>query len=139
MLAIAEWGKRQSVAVRRALGFERDSMPHQTTLQRAFSHVLPADFAVALLHVFEPLVGGEIRARGSQGVALDGKAQRGRLRHAATPTHPVHAVSVFCHELGGVLVQLVVDVEQHEAELSVAPDVIKQLDWQGRVLTGDAL
>ena len=80
-----------------------------------------------------------MRARGSQGVALDGKAQRGRLRHTAPPTPPIHAVSAFCHDLGGVLSQLVVDAQQHQAELSVAPDLIEQLDWQGRVLTGDAL
>jgi hypothetical protein len=30
--------------------------------------------------VFDPLTPGEVRPRGSQGVALDGKAQRGRLR-----------------------------------------------------------
>jgi hypothetical protein len=48
-------------------------------------------------------------------------------------------VSAFCHDLGGVLAQLVVDAQQHEAELTVAPQVIGQIDWQGRVLTGDAL
>ena len=48
-------------------------------------------------------------------------------------------MSAFCHDLSGVLAQLVVDAQQHEAELTVAPDVIKQIDWQGRVLTGDAL
>jgi hypothetical protein len=62
-------------------------------------------------------------------VALDGKAQRGRLRHDATPTHPIHAVSAFCHDLSGVLAQLVVDAQQHEAELTVAPDAIEQIDW----------
>jgi len=37
------------------------------------------------------------------------------------------------------LAQLVVDAQQHEAELTVAPQIIAQLDWQGRVMTGDAL
>ena len=93
----------------------------------------------AVERVFDPYTAGEVRQRGSQGVALDGKAQRGRLRHGATPTHPIHAVSAFCHDLGGVLAQLVVDAKQHEAELTVAPQAIHQIDWQGRVLTGDAL
>src|SRR5581483_128060 len=65
--------------------------------------------------------------------------QRGRLRHGATPTHPIHAMTAFCHDLTGVLAQLVVDANQHEAELTVAPQVLRQIDWQGRVLTGDAL
>jgi predicted transposase YbfD/YdcC len=72
-------------------------------------------------------------------VALDGKAQRGRLRHGATPTHPIHAVSAFCHDLSGILAQLVVDAQQHEAELTLAPEAIRHVNWQGRVLTGDAL
>ena len=89
--------------------------------------------------MFDPGVPGEVRDRGSQGVALSGKAQRGRLRHGATPTHPIHAVSAFCHDLSGVLAQLIVDAQQHEAELTMAPDAIRQIDWQRRVLAGDAL
>ena len=48
-------------------------------------------------------------------------------------------MTAFCHDLAGVLAQLVVDARQHQAELTVAPDAIHQIDWQGRVLTGDAL
>ncbi len=139
VLAIAEWGARQSRAIRRALGFEHETMPHQTTLQRALARLNPTDVAQALRRAFDPLRPGEIRPRGSHGVALDGKAQRGRLRHAAAPVHPIHAVSAFCHDLGGVVAQLVVDAREHEAELTVAPQAIAQIDWQGRVLTGDAL
>ena len=139
VLAIAEWAARQPRHVRRALGFRRDTTPHQSTIQRLFARLDPAAVAAAVERVFDPRTPGQVRARGSQGVALDGKAQRGRLRHDASPTHPVHAVSAFCHDLGGVLAQLVVDAQQHEAELTVAPDAIRSLDWQGRVLTGDAL
>lgn len=139
VLAMAEWASRQTRQVRRALGFRRDTTPHQTTIQRLFGRLDPAAVAAAVQRVFDPPSPGELRPRGSQGVALDGKAQRGRLRHGATPTHPIHAVSAFCHDLGGVLAQLIVDAQQHEAELSVVPDLIGQIDWQGRVLTGDAL
>jgi len=138
-LAIAEWGARQSSAIQRALGFTRGTMPHQTTIQRLFGRLDPTQLAAALHRVFDPAAPGDVRERGSQGVAVDGKAQRGRLRHAAQPTHPTHAVTAFCHDLGGVLAQLVVDAQQREAELTVAPRLIAQLDWQGRVLTGDAL
>jgi predicted transposase YbfD/YdcC len=139
VLAMAEWAARQTRHVRRALGFRRVTTPHQTTIQRLLARLDPAAVAAAVERVFEPCVPLEVRPRGSQGVALDGKAQRGRLRHGATPTHPIHAVSAFCHDLGGVLAQLVVDAQQHEAELTVAPEAIGQIDWQGRVLTGDAL
>jgi predicted transposase YbfD/YdcC len=139
VLAMAEWAASQTRHVRRVLGFGRDTTPHQTTIQRLLARLDPAAVAAAVERVFDPLIPGEVRPRGSQGVALDGKAQRGRLRHGATPTHPIHAVSAFCHDLGGVLAQLVVDAQQHEAELTVAPEIIRRLDWQGRVLTGDAL
>jgi len=139
VLAMAEWAARQTRHVRRALGFRRDTTPHQTTIQRLLARLDPADVAAAVQRVFDPCAPGEVRDRGSQGVALSGKAQRGRLRHGATPTHPIHAVSAFCHDLSGVLAQLIVDAQQHEAELTMAPDAIRQIDWQGRVLTGDAL
>jgi predicted transposase YbfD/YdcC len=139
VLAIAEWAGRQTRHVRRALGFERHTTPHQTTIARLLARLDPAAVAAAVQQLFDPHTPGEVRARGSQGVALDGKAQRGRLRHSATPTHPIHAVTAFCHDLGGVLAQLIVDAQQHEAELSLAPEAIRQIDWQGRVLTGDAL
>lgn len=138
-LAIAEWGARQDKAVKQALGFTRGSTPHQTTIQRLFQRLNPSDLAAAVQRVFEPKRPGEVRERGSQGVALDGKAQRGRLRHAAVPTHPAHAVTAFCHDLGGALAQLVVDAQQQQGELTVAPQLIAQVEWQGRVLTGDAL
>lgn len=83
VLAIAEWGQNQSPALQQALGFERGTMPHQTTLQRLFEQVAPPAFAAVLAKVFDPRTPGEVRPRGSQGVALDGKAQRGRLRHGA--------------------------------------------------------
>lgn len=139
VLAIAEWATRQTCHVHRALGFRRDTTPHQTTIQRLLARLEPADVAAAVAHIFDPQTPGELRQRGAQGVALDGKAQRGRLRHGACATHPIHAVTAFCHDLGGVLAQLVVDAKQHEAELTVAPQAIRQIDWQGRVLTGDAL
>ena len=113
--------------------------PAGSGVQHVVDHNIFHAVAAAVERVFDLHTPGEVRPRGSQGVALDGKAQRGRLRHGVTPTHPIHAVSAFCHDLGGVLAQLVVDAQQHEAELTVAPQVIGQIDWQGRVLTADAL
>lgn len=139
LLAIAEWGAAQSRAITRALGFPTPRTPHGSTLQRLFRRLDPLALEAALHTYFDPQAPGELRARGSQGVALDGKAQRGRLRFEAHRSHPVHAVSAFCHELGIVLTQLGVDHAQHQAELTVVPQLVQHLDWQGRVLTGDAL
>src|SRR6266498_2599732 len=47
VLAMAEWAARQTRHVRRALGFRRDTTPHQTTVQRLFARLNPAAVAVA--------------------------------------------------------------------------------------------
>ena len=58
-----------------------------------------------------------------------------------TPQACVHALSAVCPIQGVVLAQTPITstAEKTEAELTVAPALIAQLDWHGRVLTGDAL
>ncbi|HEV2125844.1 MAG TPA: ISAs1 family transposase [Chloroflexota bacterium] len=139
LLAIAEWGAAQSQTLKHALGFTRGRTPHVTTLQRLFRRLDPHALAGALTVYVDPNLPGELRPRGSQGVALDGKAQRGRLAFTDHSPFPMHAVSACAHDVGIVLAQLVVDTHAREGELTLAPLAIAQLDWQGRVLTGDAL
>lgn len=139
LLAMAEWGADQTAEMKRALGFPTTHTPHVSTLHRLFRRLDPAALERALTDFFDPHVPGEVRTRGSQGVAIDGKAQRGRLPHAGGRAHPVHAVSAWCHDLGVVLAQIAVNSQQQEAELTVLPTLIGHLDWEGRVLTGDAL
>lgn len=121
-LAIAEWTTRQTRHVRRALGFHHDTMSHRITIQRLLGRLDPDVIAALFRGSSDPHVPGKVREHGSQGVALDGKDQRGRLRHGATSTHPIPAVSAVCHDLGGMLAQLVIDAQQHEAALTVAGD-----------------
>jgi hypothetical protein len=138
-LAIAEWGAAQTDAIKRALGFPKNRTPHYSTLQRLFRRLDPDTLATVLTAFFDPQTPGEVPARGRAGVAIDGKAQRGRLPHAATRTHPVHGVSLFSQTVGTVLAQVALDQQAHAGELTVASELIAQIDWEGRVLTGDAL
>lgn len=140
VLAVAEWGGDQAPDLLTALGFPTAKTPCQSTLQRLFAKLDGDALGRALTTAFAPLAvvpPGEL-----QGVAIDGKAQRGRLRfpHGGGP---VHALSAFCHDLGLVLGEEAIDApvgtEKGEAELTVAPTLIDRLDWHGRVLTGDAL
>jgi predicted transposase YbfD/YdcC len=48
-------------------------------------------------------------------------------------------VRALCHDVGVVLAQIAVQTPQQEAELTVAPALVQQLDGHGRVLTGAAL
>ncbi len=141
LLAIAQWGKRQSPAVLAALGFPVGVTPHQTTLQRLFRKLDPLPLTIALTACFAPVRSPESDPQGSVGIAFDGKAQRGRLACADRPEYPVHMLSAVVHDLGIVLAQLPLDHtgEKAEAELAAAPTLIARLDWTGCVLTGDAL
>jgi predicted transposase YbfD/YdcC len=141
ILAIAQWGKRQSPAVLAALGFPVGVTPHQTTLQRLFRTLDPLPLARVLTACFAPPRSQEDDPQGSVGIAFDGKAQRGRLACADQPEYPVHMLSAVLHDCGIVLAQMPLDHtgEKAEAELSAAPTLVARLDWTGCVLTGDAL
>ena len=138
VLAIAEWGMRQDPALLTTLGFPDGRTPGQSTLHRLFRR-LDADALAATLTTF--IAPAAVPTPSSlQGVAIDGKTQRGRL---AFPTMgcPIHALSAVCHTSGLILAQEPITAagEKAEAELSVAPTLLKRLDWHDRVLTGDAL
>lgn len=138
VLAIAEWGASQNGSLLQRLGLAK--APHQSTLQRLFQRLDPHHLSAALTHHFAAAATAYPQTPGGQGVAIDGKAQRGRL--AADPTAgPVHVLSAFCHESGMVLAQVPISgaEDKAEAELTVAPRLLDRLDWRGRVLTGDAL
>ena len=139
-LAIAQWGARQPADLLRALGFLNGRTPCQSTLQRLFCKVDGQALAEALSAHFAPVAVPLPVIAGSQGVAVDGKAQRGRLPFQ-TGGSPVHALTAFCHEHGVVLAQEPIErgEEKSEAELTVAPALVARVTWPGRVLTGDAL
>jgi DDE_Tnp_1-associated len=79
VLAIAEWGACQAPELRRTLGVADGRTPCQTTLQRLFSKLDGHALAAALSAHFAPPVRPLPAGDGTQGVAVDGKAQRGRL------------------------------------------------------------
>jgi predicted transposase YbfD/YdcC len=137
VLAMAEWGARQPVDLLQDLGFPDGTTPCQSTLQRLVAKLDGQALAAALRTAFQD--DGE-RARGEQGIAIDGKAHRGRLQFQEQRC-PVHALSAFCQDANLILASepITQGQEKAEAELTVAPPLIDRLEWQGRVLTGDAL
>jgi predicted transposase YbfD/YdcC len=140
VLAIAEWGTRQDASVLTALGFLEGRTPCQSTLQRLFRHLDGRALAATLTACFRPSAVPAPSAPPLQGIAIDGKAHRGRLRFGSAGG-PVHALSAVCHDLGIVLAHEPIDAgpDKAAAELTVAPALLARLDWPGRVLTGDAL
>lgn len=140
VLAIAEWGARQERALLAALGFPTTRTPCQSTLHRLFRQLDGDALAAVLATHIAPLAAPTPPVAGAQGVAIDGKAQRGRLRFDR-PGCPVHALSAFGHEGGRVLAHAPIThgADKAEAELTVAPALLDRIAWPGRVLTGDAL
>jgi predicted transposase YbfD/YdcC len=140
VLAISEWAARQDDTTRTALGFPSDQTPCQSTLQRLFAKLDGTTLGAVLANAMTPAAHPE--ALVLQGVAVDGKAQRGRLRFPDGGC-PVHALRAYCHEAGLVLVHEPIQApsrtDRGEAELTVAPRLLARIDWHGRVLTGDAL
>lgn len=142
VLAMAEWGARQETSLLTALGFADGRTPCQSTLQRLFRRLDSDALAATLTRWLSPCAAPATTDPTPQGVAIDGKAHRGRLRFA-DGGGPVHALSAFCHDHGVVLAHepITTDADEGaaETELTVAPAVLRRIAWPGRVLTGDAL
>lgn len=139
VLAMAEWAADQEAEVLAQFGVPEGQRPPQSTLHRLFRRLDGQAVAAALGQYFQATT-EEPSERGSQGIAIDGKAQRGRLQDEPRGC-PIHALSAFCQEYGVVLAQEPVEhgTDKQEAELTVAPELVAAIDWPGRVLTGDAL
>lgn len=140
VLAMAEWAARQSREVLAELGFADGRTPCQSTLHRLLRQLDGHALAAALSAYFAPAPVPTAGGRGTQAIAIDGKAQRGRLRFE-TGGCSVHALSAFCHQHGVVLAHepIAADGDKADAELTVAPTLIGRVNWRGRVLTADAL
>jgi hypothetical protein len=91
-LAIVQWAARQPADRLRALGFAAGRTPCQSTLQRLFCKLDGQALAEALSAHFAPVVVPLPVVAGSQGVAIDGKAQRGRLPFQVGGS-PVHVLT----------------------------------------------
>jgi predicted transposase YbfD/YdcC len=136
ILGCAEWLAEQELRVKQALGFATETTPHQSTFQRLLSKLAANALERALTGYFEQSPVGEIKARGSEAIAIDGKCQRGRLKFEEEGGVPVHLLSLFCQSRELVLAQR--EIERGKSEYSTAPSLIAQIEWIGRVLTGDA-
>ena len=105
VLAIAEWGTAQSEETKRALGFQKGITPHQSTIHRVLRHLDPKQVEEAFRYVFHHLSEVPAQERGAEALAIDGKAQRGRLRFEEEDEYKVHAVSICDHQTGIVFLQ----------------------------------
>jgi predicted transposase YbfD/YdcC len=138
VLAITQWIARQEAAQLEALGFPPGRVPAQSTLHRILGH-LDLDALVRQVQIsFAPITAPA--SDGLQGIAIDGKVQRGRHRFTGWD-YAVHAVCAVCHGSGLVVAHepVAADPLRRDTELPAARRLLARLDWTGRVLTGDRL
>ncbi len=129
---------RQSDAVLAPLGLRAGQTPCQSTLQRLLVKLDSAALSDALSTAMAARVSASDR-RGSQGIAIDGKAQRGRLQFQSGGC-PVHDLAAVLHGTGIVLAQepITAGSDRAEAELAVVPTLLARLDWTGMRCSANA-
>jgi predicted transposase YbfD/YdcC len=141
VLAIAQWAARQHPTQLQAFGFPPGRIPCQTTLHRLLRQLEGRPLSALQQAAFAPASDLEPpRSPGLQGVAIDGKGQRGRLRRSGA-SYAKHALGAMDHTTGRVLAHAPLGPRPHLAptELDAVPDLIARISWRGRVLTADSL
>jgi predicted transposase YbfD/YdcC len=106
--------------------------PHAMTYRRVLANVA---LAAALDTLTREYLLSWPQAGHSVQIALDGKTLRGTV--ATEQTRGLHLLAAYLPDEGVVLMQA--EVAGHTNEIPVAPHVLKVLDLQGKIVTGDAL
>lgn len=138
VLAIARWAARQDGATLERLGMPPGRVPCQSTLHRRFRQLDVASLTAQVQAAFAAVTAPP--ATGLQGIALDGKGQRGRGRYSSRD-YAVHAVTAVCHATGLVVAHepIADHAGSTDTELPAARRLLPRLAWAGRVVTGDRL
>ena len=129
---IASWARERQGLFYELFQLKRLAMPSHNTYRRTLrSGLRLADLArecEAYVRAW-PEVGHEVR------LTLDGKAVRGTI--AFGDNRGVHLLAAYLPRLGVVLLQVAIDTKTNE--IGAAPQVLKLLDLQGKIVTGDAM
>lgn len=128
--AMAEWAAEQSPETLRRLGSKRGKPPSERTYRRLFRAIDVAE----LDRRTGEWIAGQQGLQAGTGLALDGKTVRGS-RDGDKPAR--HLLSAIVHGSGTVVAQ--VAVESKTNEITQVEPVLKDLDIEGVVVTGDAL
>jgi len=129
---IAEWAKLRSRQLQELFGYHRRVKPSNKTLQRLVDTSLEdEDLQAKIKNYLHQNHGGQQSVQ----VVIDGKTLRGTIPKGKT--RGVHLLAAYLPEEGVVLLQI--EVGQKENEIVAAPQLLRQLDLKGRVVSGDAM
>ncbi len=128
---IAEWVKLRRDFFVEVFQVKRGRLPHAITYRRVLAQAgLAADLDTRTREYLlsQPEAGASVH------IALDGKTLRGV--QAVDQARALHRLAAYLPTEGVVLLQL--EVAGHTNDIPMAPRVLKVLDWQGKIVTGDA-
>jgi predicted transposase YbfD/YdcC len=129
---IAEWVKLRAAFFEEVFQLQRPLTPHAMTYRRVLAN---SALAAALDTLTREYLLSWPQAGHSVQIALDGKTLRGTI--AAEAVRALHLLAAYLPAEGVVLMQA--EVAGHTNEIPMAPHVLKVLDLQGKIVTGDAL
>ena len=128
---MAQWVAERQEELAEFFGLANPQAPCYTTYGRILGRAVAVDeFEQVVSNFFAALPG----AGHTVEIALDGKTLRGTI--PLRQTRGVHLLAAYFPGEGLVFVQ--VEVESRENEIVAAPRVLKMLDLQGKIVTGDA-
>jgi predicted transposase YbfD/YdcC len=129
---IADWVQLRSAFFVDVFQLKRAALPCPMTYRRVLAEAVT-------LHELDGLTREYLLSWPGAGqsvqIALDGKTARGVL--APDQTRAIHLLAAYLPCEGIVLMQL--EVGSHTNEIPTAPNVLKVLDLQGKIVTADAL
>jgi predicted transposase YbfD/YdcC len=129
--AMADWAHQHSQALVDMLHLKRRTMPHATTFGRVLRTAIPP---AALEREMRTYFEHTAAVQTAPQRCLDGKQIRGTELVAGEGN--VYLLGVFVPGTGVMLMQ--VELVTGEGELTRAPHVLKTLDLQAKVVSGDA-
>jgi predicted transposase YbfD/YdcC len=129
---IADWARARAELFSEVFTLKRAVMPSHNTYRRVLRQEACGE---ALEREASAYVQSGLGVGQGIQISLDGKTVRGTI--AWGETRGLHLLAAYLPDAGVVLFQVVVDLKTNE--ISAAPQVLKMLDLQGKIVTGDAM
>ena len=129
--AIVDFGRDNEAMLKRVLALPH-GIPSVSTFRRVFARLDPAELGRCLKQWTEELA----QCHKGKQIAIDGKALRGSIDQAWNKLG-VHIVTAYCVEDELVLAQVATD--QKSNEITAVPELLKIVELEGAVVTGDAM
>ena len=129
--AIADWARLRADGLVEMLGLKRGALPHATTYGRVMTKmIVPADMETQVKAYFE----SKPDVKAAVQICIDGKQICGTVGELSTGN--TYLLGAYLPCAGVMLFQM--EVGNREGELTIAPTLLKVLDLQGKLISGDA-